>query len=86
MCIRDSYRPYNEGKNNPREREGQYNKSESDRPPRGRFDNKQYVNTVQFTPTEAGPSRTVNDTTPRASGNSDNNNKKYVKLENKIEF
>ena len=30
----------------------------------------------RFTPAEAGPSRTVVDTTPRTNGNSDNNNKK----------
>ena len=73
---RPYYRPYNEGRNNPRERETQYNKNESDRhPAKGRYDNKHFVNTVQFTPAEAGTSRTVVDTTPRANGNSDNNNK-----------
>ena len=39
------YRPCNEGKVNQREREVHYNKSETDRQTRGRFDNKQYVNT-----------------------------------------
>ena len=79
--------PYNEGKNNPREREGHYNKSESDRQPRGRFDNKQqYINTVQFTPGEAGPSRRSM-TPPRGRAvTATTAKKKYVNLENKIEF
>ena len=86
-------RPTSEGKVNTRGREGVHNKIENDqkqawhdRQPKGRFENKQYVNTVQFTSGEASTSRTVNDTTPRTSGNGDNNNKKYFGLVNKIEI
>ena len=84
------YRPTNEERVNSRGRENFHNKSETDqkrvwqeRPQKGRYDNKPFVNavnTMEFTSGGAGTSGAVNDATPRTSASENNNKKETPRL------